>query len=114
MTGSRADEECEDHEPEVEALPGGVAGSGGPDVLAELLLDMSAGALKACVLLGESDDEDWKSIGPRLSTFLSLVQQFPTGPRPRRRMGFQVATEKPGRKTKKVGRTNKKRGKKNV
>lgn len=108
MTGRGADDGCEeDVDDAVEPLPGGVAGSGGPDELASLLLEMTCAATKAAVLLAEADDEDWKSVGGRLATFLLLVQQFPTSPRPRRRVGFQVKT-----KTKPKSKRRTKRGKK--
>lgn len=103
---SKGCDECEDEET-LEALHGTVAGSGGPDELSALLLEMSALAFRAAVLLAEADDEDWKSIGGRLHAFMNVVQQFPSGPRPRRRVGFRTEAVKPKRKT-----NTKKRGKK--
>lgn len=82
-------DDYEDEDAPVEALPGAVAGSGGPEELAAGLLEMAAQGLKIAVLLAEADEDDWRAISGRLDTFLGIVGQFPTKPKPRRRVGFQ-------------------------
>lgn len=95
---SRACEECEE-EPGVEPLPGSASLSGGPDALSELLLELTAGALRAAILLAEADNDDWQVVGGRLAAFRGIVEQFPTSPRARRRLGFRVEPKpKPKRK----------------
>jgi hypothetical protein len=88
------DDDIED--PPTEALPGS-ASPGGESELAQGLLLLCGEILKMGVLLTEADEEAWKSIHHRYTAFRSLVAGLPSGPTPRRKVGFKV--EKRKRKT---------------
>jgi len=79
-------------------------GSSGGEVLAELLIQSIAAVTTMAVLLSEADEDEWRTIYPRYATFLSIVEQLPREPRPRRRVGFRVRAKT----TKKTTRRGKK------
>lgn len=89
----RADDGDDDdwyEDPPPDALVGGPPSVEDDSELSGILADMACGALKLGMLLSEADEGRWRANQPRLQTFLSLVQQLPTGPRPQRRVGFRV------------------------
>jgi hypothetical protein len=78
----------------------------GENELEDLLLNLTADAVKTLVLLREIDTERFAAVEPRLASFLHIVSQFPeegahTVPK-RRRIGFMPAEkpEKPRKKKK--------------
>ena len=62
--------------------------------LAELILDMTCGVTRLVVLLGEADEEEWPHVEGRLRVLQGLVQQLPTRPRSRRKIGFAAKRRK--------------------
>lgn len=86
--------EDEDDDRPVEPLHGGASATMTTD-LADLLLDLVTSTTRVGVLLAEADEETYRLVGGRLEAFLGVVENLPTDPAPRRKLGFQT---KKGRK----------------
>ncbi len=63
-------------------------------MLAELLLDLTTMTHRLGVLLGEADDDEFKSVRSRFVAFATAVRALPTAAVPRKQIGFKVATKK--------------------
>ncbi len=86
----RSDEEWDWEDP----LPDPLVGSPPArceDPTADLLVDLVGDVARLHVLLEGADEDEWRGFARRLQQFRSLVDNLPTGPRSRRRVGFRTS-----------------------
>lgn len=95
LSAAEPDVEEEEYEEEVvEALVGGSpSGSGGPEELSGLLMDLVVATRKLELLLAEADHQDFMAVRPRLIAFLTGVSKLNVEPPEPKRLGFRGGEE---------------------
>lgn len=89
----KAYEDDEELEATNEALSGSVTPAGGED-LSSSILGLLGELVKLSVALQEATEEEWSTCAARLQHLREIVSNFPTAPRPSRKVGFRVEPKK--------------------
>ncbi len=83
------DDDFDDDSVGAEPLTAHVAGSG-DGALGDLLLELITAVVRLNVLLGEADESEFRAARGRLGTLRKAMDELPTEPRARRRVGFKT------------------------